>query len=139
LTPQAAHVPTPVAVLYVPAPQGMQATPLEVAAYPAIQVQDTSRGLPTADLVLFGHIVQLVDAVAVRAVEYVFTPHEVHTAEPVTDFHLPAPQGVHAVPSTPVYPARQVQFVSRGLPIADKVLFGHKEHVVDAVAVRAVE
>jgi hypothetical protein len=59
----------------------------------------------------------------------VFTPHEVHTAEPVTDFHLPTPQGVHAKPSAPVYPAMQVHIE---LFTYENVLFGHAVQVAAA-------
>jgi predicted metal-dependent phosphoesterase TrpH len=62
LTSQDAHVPTPVAVLYVPAPQAVHATPLDAAVYPARQVQDVSRGLLAADEVLAGHAVQFTAA-----------------------------------------------------------------------------
>jgi hypothetical protein len=48
-------------------------------------------------------------------------------AEPVAFFHLPAPQGLHAVPSAPVYPARQVQLE---LFAAENVLFGHAVQLV---------
>ena len=49
--------------------------------------------------------------------------------DPVADFHLPAPQGVHAVPSAPVYPARQVHIE---LFADEKVLFGHTTQVAAA-------
>jgi hypothetical protein len=39
--------------------------------------------------------------------------------------YVPAPQGVHSVPSGPVYPARQIQFVRRILLSFEKVLIGH--------------
>ena len=53
--------------------------------------------------------------------------------------NVPASQGVHAVPSEPVYPAWQVQFVRRRLPTADKALVGHVEQLVDPIDVGAVE
>ena len=102
--------------------------------YPARQVQDVSRLLDAAEKVLSGHGEQEVDATAATSVEYVDALHDVHATEPVADFHSPAAQGVHAVPSAPVYPARQVHDVSTSLLNADQVLFGQVEQNVAAVA-----
>jgi hypothetical protein len=71
--------------------------------------------------------------------EYVSTPHAVQATEPVMVLYAPTPQGVHAVPSEPVYPAWHVQDVSRELPAADTVLLGHEVQVLDSVALSAVE
>jgi hypothetical protein len=60
------HVPTPVAVLYAPAPQGVHATPSDKAMYPARQVHIE---LPSAEKVLFGHTEQVVDVIAASAFE----------------------------------------------------------------------
>jgi hypothetical protein len=59
-TPHGMHVPTPVAVLYVPAPQGVHDKP-SAPVYPAMHIQDVSRGLPTSEKVLFGHVLQFAD------------------------------------------------------------------------------
>jgi hypothetical protein len=127
---QSVHVPTPVVVLYVPAPQGVHATPSDKASYPARQVQDVFVVLPTAEKVLAGHGEQVSNIVAVVVVTVkVFAAHGVHVAEPLADFQVPTPQGVHAVPSAPVYPARQVQ---KALFAFEKVLFGHVVQFVDA-------
>jgi hypothetical protein len=91
--------------------------------YPARQVQIE---LLAAEPELARHAEQVVDATAVVAVEDVFAPHGMQSAEPVAFFQLPAPQGVHAVPPAPVYPARQVQIE---LFAAEKVLFGHAVQV----------
>ena len=102
--------------------------------YPARQVQDVSRLLDAAENVLSGHGEQEVDATAATSVEYVDALHDVHATEPVADFHLPAAQGVHAVPSAPVYPARQVHDVSIALFDAAHEFVGHAEQNVAAVA-----
>jgi hypothetical protein len=107
------------AALHVPTPQGVHSVP-SAPVYPARQVQIE---LLTVDMVLFGHIEQ----VAAAADEYVFASHGLQSIEPITFLYVPAPQGVHSVPSAPVYPAWQVQFVRRRLPTADKVLVGQIE------------
>jgi hypothetical protein len=53
--------------------------------------------------------------------------------------YVPAPQGVHVVPSAPLYPARQVQFVREELLAFERVLFGHAVQVVDAIDAISVE
>ena len=53
--------------------------------------------------------------------------HDVHSTEPVVFFHVPIEQGVHAVPSSPVYPPRQVQIE---LFAYEKVLVGHSVQFV---------
>jgi hypothetical protein len=56
---------------------------------------------------------------------------------PVTFLYVPTPQGVHATPlDEAVYPTRHVQ---DRLLTAEKVLFGHAEQVVDAIAATADE
>jgi hypothetical protein len=82
------------------------------------------KALLAAEEVNAGHAVQVVDTIDVSAVEYVLLPQAMQAAEPGADFHLPAPQGVHATPLSPVYPARQVHDVSRGLLAAEAVLAG---------------
>jgi hypothetical protein len=57
--PHGMHVPTPVVALYVPASHGVHATPSDAALYPARQVHVE---LLSAEKVLFGHVVQFVDA-----------------------------------------------------------------------------
>ena len=60
LASQAAHVPTPVAVvLYSPAIQDVHSTPSNEAMYPARQVQFVCSGLFSAEKVLSGHSVQV--------------------------------------------------------------------------------
>jgi hypothetical protein len=100
--------------------------------YPARQVQDVTSVLFAAENVLLGHAVQFAAAVD----EKVFISQDMQATEPVAFLYVPAPQGLHAVPSAPVYPARQVQDASRGLLAFEKVLFGH---AVQLVAVTAVE
>jgi hypothetical protein len=107
----------PVAVLYVPTPQGVHATP-SAPVYPVRQVQI---GLFAFEKVLFGHAVQFV----APADEEVFTSQDVQTTEPVAVLYVPASQGVHSVPSSPVYPAMQVQAVINVLHASEKVLAGH--------------
>jgi hypothetical protein len=131
-TPQGVHVVLPVTFLYVPAPQGVHAAP-SAPVYPAMQVQIK---LLSADNELARHGEQVSNAIAVVAVEKVFAAHGVQIAEPVADFHVPTPQGVHSVPSAPVYPARQVQIK---LLSADNELARHGEQVSNAIAVVAVE
>jgi hypothetical protein len=114
------HVAAPVADLQVPAPQGLHATP-SAREYPAKQVH---QALFASEKVLFGHAVQLVAAAALyvsamhvvqtlftfapTAVLYVPAVQFVQAAEPLVDFHVPTPQGVHTTPSERVYPARHV-------------------------------
>ena len=101
--PQGMHIPTPVVVLYEPAPQGVHAVPSDAALYPARQVHVE---LLSAEKVLFGHVVQFVDA----SDEEVFIPQDMHIPVPVVALYEPAPQGVHASPlDEAMYPARQVQ------------------------------
>ena len=57
--PQGMHIPAPVVALYVPASHGVHATPSDAALYPARQVHVE---LLSAEKVLFGHVVQFVDA-----------------------------------------------------------------------------
>jgi hypothetical protein len=117
---------------HLPAPHGVHVIP-SGPVYPALQVHFVCRGLPTAENVLLGHAMQFV----AFADEYVSTPQDVQATEPVVFLYVPALQPTHSTPSAPVYPAMQVQDVSRGLLAADKVLFGHA--VQDSVALRADE
>jgi hypothetical protein len=122
--------------LHVPAEQFVQAIAPAALDVPAVQfLQTLTNFAPTAALYVPAvHFVQTTlapdIALHVPAVQFV------QAAEPVSFFHVPAPQGVHGVPSAPVYPARQVQIE---LPSAEKVLFGHGEQVFNAVAATAVE
>jgi hypothetical protein len=112
----------PVDALNVPASQGVHSSP-SAPVYPARQVQIE---LPTDDEEFLEHGEQVLTSKAASSLEKEFAPHDMQAAEPVADFHVPAPQGVHAEPSGPVYPARQVQDASsRGLSGAETVLFGH--------------
>jgi hypothetical protein len=99
-----------------------------------MQIQPV-RVLPTGETELAGHQVQL----AAAANEYLLRPQAVHVPVPVAVLYVPALQGVHAVPSAPVYPARHLQFVSSVLLAAEEVKAGHAAHVVDTIAEIAVE
>jgi len=58
-----------------------------------------------------------------------------HVPTPVAVLYAPASQAVHATPSdAALYPARQVQDVSSGLLIAEKVLLGHAIQLAAAAA-----
>jgi hypothetical protein len=63
------HINTPMDSLYFPTPHALQLTPSDKAVYPARHVQFVSKELLTAENVLFGHAVQLANAIAVSAVE----------------------------------------------------------------------
>jgi len=108
------HTPLPVAVLYVPSTQAVHKAPV----YPAPQVlmHVLSSVLAEGELVPIGHVVQ--------------------PPLPVPVLYVPAKQAVH---EAPVYPALHVQDASVPLPKDERVLGGHKRHVVDAIAVVAVE
>jgi hypothetical protein len=54
--------------------------------------------------------------------------HAEQDADPATFLKVPATQAVHAVPSAPVDPAKQVQFESDVLPVGDCVFAGHATH-----------
>jgi hypothetical protein len=70
----------------------------------------------------------------------VYPARHMQSTAPVTFLYVPTPQGVHATPlDEAVYPTMHVQDVSRGLPTAEKELFGHAEQVVDAIAATADE
>lgn len=97
------HIPTPVAVLYVPAPQIVHSTPSYEASCPTLQVQFSSRGLPTTEKVLVGHEIQF----PAPADEYVFTSHDLHAAQASHDptiaafLYVPALQAVHSASAGP--------------------------------------
>jgi hypothetical protein len=104
------------AVLQVPAVQFVQALAPDVLYVPAVHSMQLSD--PVALYVPAMHSVQMLTPAAL----YVPAEQFVQAEEPVADFQVPAPQGVHAVPSAPVYPARQVQIE---LSSIEKVLSGH--------------
>jgi hypothetical protein len=118
--------------LYVPALQGTHVAPSTEFMYPALQVHDVDRELPSAETFVAGHNKQTLDEVAATAVEYVSVLHGVQAAEPVALFHVPATHGVHMLPSGPVYPARHVQDVSKSLPADEEVFNGHAVQIVAA-------
>jgi hypothetical protein len=96
---------------------------------PARHVQDASVPLPPPEKVLFGHVLHthapVYDLYVPTSHGQIFASHNTQAAEPVAGFHVPASQGVHAVPSAPVYRARHLQDVRRVLLAAETVLFGH--------------
>jgi hypothetical protein len=121
------------ALFHLPTPHLVHLIPSQPVC-PARQIQVE---LLAYEKELRGHERQL--ALATSA-EYVFTPQAVQSTGPVTFLAVPAPQGVHATPlDEAVYPTRHVQDESRWLPAAEKVLFGHAEQVVDAIAATADE
>ena len=126
LTPQGVQDTEPVVDLNFPTSQAVHAVP-SAPVYPATQVHIE---LIATEKVLCGHGEQGV--VAATSDEKKFALHEVHATEPVADFHAPTPQGVHSLPSLPVYPAWQVHDVIAGLLEAEKVLSGHAEQFTAA-------
>jgi hypothetical protein len=128
---------TPIA-LHVPAEQFVQAIAPAALDVPAVQFMQTLTNFAASAALYVPavHFVQTTLALAPDIALHVPAVQFVQAAEPVAFFHVPAPQGVHGVPSAPVYPATQVQIE---LPSAEKVLFGHGEQVFNAVAATAVE
>jgi hypothetical protein len=64
--------------------------------YPARHVQDVSRGLPTSEKVLFGHVVQTLTDVAPTDVLYVPAGQLVQTLTPDIALHVPGMQYVQS-------------------------------------------
>ena len=74
-------------------------------------------GLPLAAgaLVFAGQFVQ-VPPTEPSAVEYLPSPHDKQSEEPVIDLNLPGTHASHQVPSAPVYPALHVQSPAASWP-----------------------
>jgi hypothetical protein len=125
-SPQGVQDAEPVVNLNFPTSQAVHAAP-SAPVYPATQVHIELFALEN---VLGGHGEQGV--VAATSDEKKFAAQDVHATEPEADFHSPTPQGVHSVPSAPVYPAWQVHDVIEGLLEFEKVLSGHAVQFTDA-------
>jgi hypothetical protein len=80
---------------HVPTPQDVHDPP-SAPEYPARHVQDVSRGLPTSEKVLFGHVVQTLANVAPTDALYVPVGQFVQTLAPDIALHVPAMQSVHS-------------------------------------------
>jgi len=95
---QAVHAALPVAVLKVPATQGVHVPPLG-PVYPMLQVQEVTAGLEMGELVFAGHDKQVVRFDAPTVVEYFPTGHAkqvVAIVAAVVFKYVPAAQLVHA-------------------------------------------
>jgi len=97
---QSVHTAAPVVVLYFPAAHAAQFPPLG-PVNPTLQTQLVCAVDPAADCAFDGQFVQVLDAVAPTAAEYVLAPQSVHTAAPVVVLYFPAAQAEQA-PAGPV-------------------------------------
>ena len=109
------HAAAPPALLNVPAPHALHATPSSAAVYPATHVQSINSLLPAAELVCEGHAAQL--------------------TAPAVALYSAAKHALHATPAdVPLYPAKHVQSVNASLPGEELVPAGHFEHSPAPVA-----
>ena len=86
------HVVNPTLLLYFPLSQATHAgpsTPILVEVYPMLHLQSLSASLPVADCWLGKHGRHVVSAIAAVLVEYLFTPHKVHAADPFCTLYVP--------------------------------------------------
>jgi hypothetical protein len=127
----AVQLPTPVTALYVPAVQLVHAdTPTVALHVPVVQLVHTAA--PNALYVPAAQLVHVLVAFAPTAALHVPGAQAVQLYTPVTALYVPTSHAIHLVPSAPVYPAMQEQFVSRGLLALERVLLGHAVHFTAA-------
>jgi len=91
------------------------------------------------DMVLSGHVWQVVETVAAVAAEYVPTPQLLQAALPLAILYVPAPHDEHAPPFRPVYPALHAQAATAELKLGESESPGHARQADAAVAAAAVE
>jgi len=125
-TPHETHCPAPAAVWNLPATQAAQSWPFS-PENPALQEHAVDSALASGASEFAEHATHTLLA-APTTLEYCPGKQLAHAASPVASLYLPATHSAHAVPSSPVDPALQVQSVSRTLDCGEWELDRQSRH-----------
>ena len=120
--------------LYVPKPHTLHAAPSDPAK-PSSQMHSAMDTAPLSETVLAGHARHTDPPVIFR---YVPPSHAWQLPLPFARLNNPAAHAVHAAPSDPSVPTKQIQSVRASLPLGELVLDGHSEQTVPAIMSRYV-
>ena len=79
-------------------------------------MQSVNAGLPAIEKVSAGHCAQVDASISPVPVEYLPASQSEQATEPFTSLYVPATHASQELPSGPVYPELQLQFVMALLP-----------------------
>ena len=120
--PQSVQAPAPRTVLYLPASQASQLSPV----YPA---EHTQKELPAGDVMCDGHSLQLSDA-AFAANDP--ASQATHAPEPEAPLYDPAAQAEHPAPDPAEGPEKPATHSQCALPADDDACAAHEAHCTEA-------